>query len=443
MAANRKATLEELEWKDVRGEVFSKNPELASIIDEISPSSEYTLFKASYPFGSEILKNGSLYVPNKEGFLKIITSDEIPKNVREKLSYNLNSNPVTLALHNTTEIFIVHENSTIPFYGLLTPGRIFGTWRILNPQIAQHPVFIWDMTAGARSIFMLPKISEAAGYNKLRRAFHIQTEKPTSLLDHWKLFKELANHSAFNENWEARLLFFSNKWFERLNDKQWSGFKLYLLEKAWEGSEFFRNQFIWDLVFSLIRWQRHIKPNPYFADVVKHQIAIGIGALPGFAPALDNVVAPIHKLQEIFTTVYQLENYVPVIMQPYFFSLENPRPIYYSLQYPAMAEFAPRSREISTKLNDIYEIQQLLKKYLVDIYSGKLNVNGTLIYNLYEKVQYDFFHTNAEKHTGIRSSKDVPIEDPAFLQAAIGTNNNFPANSPFIRGCIRISAKAK
>lgn len=214
---------------------------------------------------------------------------------------------------------------------------------------------------------------------------------------------------------------------------------------TWQGSEFFRNQFMWDLALSLIQQQRNIKPNPYIADTVKHLLAMGVGALPGFAPALDDHAAPVRRLQEIFTTIYQLQDYAPIIMQPQFFSLKQKesRPIYYSLQYPTTIEFSPRSREGSTKIFDLYEIRSLLNKYLNDIASDKLNVKGTLVYELPEKVQYDFFHTDIENYTGIRLSKEIPEEDAAFKRVLANVNKRFPANSTFIRGCIRITAKTK
>ncbi len=443
MTVKDRANISELQWKDVRLEVAKLNPELAEIIDKIDPGPECTLFKASYPFGGEILKNGDLYIPNSQGVLTCFNSPQISNHVRDKLNYNLGSNPVSFILKNTAEFFIIRENNTIPFYGLMTPGKIFGFWRVLNPGISQHPIFIWDMSAGARSIFMLPKISETGKYNKLSRAFQLRSEKPNTLLDHWKLFKEIANHPDFGEAWTAEILFFSKEWFDRLNDKEWSAFKMYLFEKAWAGTEFFRNQFIWSVVFSLIQQGRNIKPNPYIADVVRHLLAMGIGALPGFAPAIDDSAGPILRLQEVFNKIYLLTDYAPIIMQPYFFNLEDPRPIYYSLQYPNTIEFSPKARESSTKISDLYQIKSLLSKYLEDIFSNTLKVSGTMLYDLYEKVQYDFFHTDVEKYSGIRLSKEIPKEDSTFLQVPEGMSHDFPANSAFVRGCIRVAAKSK
>ncbi|HVV68175.1 MAG TPA: hypothetical protein VHE99_03935 [Gammaproteobacteria bacterium] len=440
MFANKLETIQELQWHEVRHEVAKTNSTLAKIIDELDPSPEYTLFKVKYHFGSEILKNGYLYIPNANNELVPLSST--PAKIQDKLSYNNFTNPVSLVLNNAVEFFLVVGENTIPLYGLIRPGKIFGTWRILNPQETHSPAFIWDMTAGARSIFMLPKIAESAKYSKLQRTFQLRSEKPTSLLDHWNIFKGMANHPEFGESWSVDVLFFTKKWFECLNDKEWNDLKVYLLEVAWKSSEFFRNQFMWNLAFSLIQKEYNLKPNPYTVDIVKHLLAMGIGAMPGFASALDDSAAPIRRLQEFFVTIYQLNEYAPIIMQPQFFSLENPRSIYYSLQYPTTIEFSPKSRESSTKIFDLYQIKSLLSRYFSEIRLDRLNLKGTPIYELLDSVKFDFFHTDPENYSGIRLSKEIPVEDPTFFEQLIdGASRNFPVNSPFIRGCVRIAAK--
>lgn len=436
----REGTIRELKWKDVRTEVKKVNKGLFSIIEEIDPSSEYTLFKATYPFGAEILKNGMLQVPNKAGHIVPITDPTITEEVRNKLGYNNYTNPVSMILKNSAEIFMILDNHTIPLYGLIKSGKIFSTWRVLNPNGSYSPNFLWNMSSGARSVFMLPKIAEAAGYERLRKELKIHIEKPKGLLDHWKIFRDIVNHPYFKEDWKMEILFFSRKWFDKLNDGAWRELKFYLLERAWEGSEFFRNQFTWNLVFSLIKKERGIKPNPYIADIVKHLISIGTGSLPGFAPTLDNTACPTDRLQEIMVEIYRLVEYTPTLMIPCFLSSKTSRSIYCSLQYPSMIEFSPTTREDATKIFEIYNTKSLLLKYLSDIRLDKYNLRGTPIYDLPEKVEYDFFHTDISDYQGIRLSNDIPIEDSSFIDERF-KNSKFSSTAPFMRGCIRIRSK--
>ena len=316
-------SIQELVWDDVRQDIISTNSELVDIIDQISPSKEYTIFKVKYPYGTKILKEGLLYLPDKHGNLLPIT--ECSSDIRKKLGYNLDSNPVSIVLNNSVELFLSLEDRIVPFYGLIPAGSLFGAWKVVSPGISHHPVFLWDMTAGARSIFMLPKITESGAHDKLRKKMHLTAEKPKTLLDHWGIFKQIANNYQVKDPWHTELLFFSKKWFEQLDDKAWESFNYYILKKAWDSGKFGRSEFIWDLIFSLIQKRRHIKPSPHIDDTVKRILAISVGIFPGFAPApaLDNNAAPIDLLQQSYMEYYKLKDYAPIIMQPTIFNVNN------------------------------------------------------------------------------------------------------------------------
>jgi len=421
----QKTSLEEVTWDVIRDDFYQKNAELAKIIDDLSPSKEYTFFRAKYSYGGEIVKSGKLYLPHKNGDLISIDDKQLDQKIYNKLSYNIHSNPVSMILKNSAEIFMVLENNTVPLYGLVKPGKISGIWRVLNPHSSHNPAFIWDMTAGARSLFMMPKISEKKRHIRLKREFGLTNEAPKTLLDHWEMFRALSNSKTFGETWETEILFFPKIWFEKLNDDKWLKFKCYLLQIAWEGSEFLRNQFIWNLAFSLIQQYRGIKPNPYIADTVKHLLGMGVGILPGFSPSIDDSAAPIKRLQEIYSNIYQIP-YAPVIMEPHNFSLHSPRPIYYSLAYPTTMEFSPKSRMDTSKISDVYEIKALLSKYLTELSEPDLNLAHTPIADLPMQVKYDFFHTDNEHYHSIKSSSEIPREDHYLIRFLMVQIRNSP-----------------
>jgi len=225
-------------------------------------------------------------------------------------------------LDKVAKLFISLDNVNLPFFfGFLQPGSLFNTSRVLSPNYSHQPAFLWNITAGARNLIMLPKISAKVGFKRLRKEFQLQIDKPTGLEDHWELFKEIANHKNFQKPWSMQILFFSKEWFEHLNDNAWLEFHRYLLQTAWDTTEFWRNRFIWDLIFSYIQRVRKISPNNYVADTVKHLFSISAGAIPGMAPALDDTCAPISELQRIFKDIYRLDQYLPIILQSIFFSL--------------------------------------------------------------------------------------------------------------------------
>lgn len=440
MDSVNKASIEVLGWKAVRKSFLSVNPILGKIIDDLNPDPSFTFFKLSYPFGSEILKEGILQLPNKDGELVSFYDRQISPEIREKLGYNYGSNPVTMALKNSTELFMQLGQRIIPLYGAVPPGKIFGLWRILNPDASHNPTFIWGMTAGTRSLFMLPKISKSVSHQKIQKKLGLFSDTPKSLLDHWEIFREIEECLPDENPWNVELLFFSKKWFEFLHDDHWLKFNYWLAQNAWSGSEFFRNEFIWDMVFSAIQEVKNIKPEPYFTNTVRHLFAIGIGALPGFAPATNNDAAPIQKIQKVYQDIYNLD-YAPIIMQPTLFSASIPdRPVYYSLEFPTTISAPIKNKNVANKIINLLQIQHILEKIRSEILQGKLNLEHTTYYMLLQKVKYDFFHSDPNDHAHILPSSQMPIDDPLLLNSL--SNNNhlpFPEDCPFVRGCIRIA----
>ncbi len=441
-------SIEEMTWQNIRAEVLSLNPELTEIIDDLNPDDSLTLFKVRYPFGAKILKHGTLYLPNKLGQLVPITDSSILSHIKEKLGYNLFSNPATFVLKNVLELFVETKDrsaTTIPLYGheAAAPGRLFGIQSILSGNPSYHPKFIWDMSAGARSLFMLPKISEVARHNKLKKLYSLQVDAPKNLLHHWQVFREIAASEAFLEPWHVELLYFSKKWFNRLNDPAWLRFSNYLYKLAWKGSTFWRNRLCWDLVFSLIHQSSHVRTSRYIDETVRHLLAMSTGAVCGFSPATDSTMAPIKGLQEVYLNEYNLKEYHPTIMQPSSFDLEskNTSPIYYSLRFANAAEFSKPNERISL-ITEMSQIASLLKRYIHELLSGKFNLKTTLLDQAIRQVAFDFYHINPENYSNIIESKYLVEHDNRFLQAIqndfVGV---FPEHSPFFKGCIKVSRK--
>lgn len=424
-------------WKDIREEVRALNPELSEIIDKIAPAHKYPLYRARYPYGFEILKNGKLYIPTKLG-VKPIDDDSVSTDLQNDLMYNSGTSPVSLSLKNCTEIYLEQSTHTIPLYGLIHPGKIFSTWRVLNTEKSHAPAFLWQMTSGARSIFMLPKISETLRHNKIKKELEISCEKPRTLFDQWRVFKGIANSNITDDPWSSEILFFSGKWFKNLHDPAWSMFYKHLLETAWGGSEYLRNLFTWNTVYSMIQQKLDIKPNPYVADITKHLIAMGVQEMPGFAPANTDNIAPISLIQSVYEDIYGLERYAPIVLAPSFVDKNNP--IYYSLEYPTALEFSPPSRANASKIHNLFEIGALIKKYLKVLSDNTLNLQQTPIGDLDSNVQYDLFHTDPENYSTISSTKKLFEEDPTFRVGKY-SNSELPESALFLRGCVRIKLK--
>lgn len=255
--------LKKVTWDEISPTIQFTNPGLKEIIDTISPSKDYALYVGEYPYGALILDKGAFKVINKNDELVPLADRSIEPTVQRDLNYT-GTIPVGMVLENSIETFFMLPDRTIPssFY---TQGGMVSLWSALEGDSSYQIGALWSITSGARTICMLPKITDKYCYEELKRKYNLKEQVPQSWVDHWKIFERIANHREFSQPWQSKILFFSKKWFEHKNDKKWNGFYHYLLNMAWNDSTVKRNQFIFDFIFSLVQKNRALKPNPYLA----------------------------------------------------------------------------------------------------------------------------------------------------------------------------------
>ncbi|MCK4870165.1 MAG: hypothetical protein KAS93_03555 [Gammaproteobacteria bacterium] len=437
----------ELSWDKARQELLGLNDELVRIIDEISPGRQFSLFKIKYTYGSEVVQKGQFQLPDSFGHLRQIGDSNIPESLQNKLSYNFGSNPVGVVLNKSAELYINLDDRIIPF-AIIPPGKVFGTWKILDDGISHCPPrFSWDLTAGARTIFMLPKISKEVKHLKLCHDYLLASDKPASLLDHHKIFTEIASYPELKDVWSMDFLFFSGKWFEKIhsNDRRWDKFKQYLLSSSWKATEFWRNKFIWDLMYTRIQNRQGIKPSAYVSDLVKHLFTLSLGVLPGFVPAVDDSLAPVSLIQKAYIESYRLDDYIPVIMHPAHFHANLPQQrLYYSMAMPTAMELAPKSNERFSMLEYLFHTKSLLNKYLNEIHAGELGIGATPMCDIPSRVKFDYYHADVkeQKYREIVNSEEILGVDKVFASPVKGFEKNTvpPIKSSFFKGCVMLSS---
>lgn len=444
MINRQKSHLQEVQWQDIRKKVQTVNPDLASVIDAFDPPPEYTFFIARYSYGSYIVKDNCLQVANAQGDLVPLTDNSIAKTTQKKLHCHAGM-PVGVMLSKSIELFQAHEGKDLSF-SLYTPGKVFGLWRSLDNDPSYHSSPLWNITAGARSIFMLPKLTDSNSHRKLKQAFGIKTPPPKQLDEQWPIFTAISQHPDFPQPWHSELLYFSEKWLQpQLENPRWLRFHHYLLNTAWQNTAFWRNQFFWDYIFSCIQANRNLKPNPYLADTTKHLFTIGIGASPGFAVAKDDIGAPITGLQQVYLDIYGLKNYAPTLMHLCSFDMYHAdAPVYYSLQLPTTYEFSPKSRSLTSTMADLREIKHILQSSISELKADQLKLQNHPMQQLANLVEFDFFHSEDDKYGEIRPTNDIFSEDPRLVaQQKQYPERGFSDNSPILRGCIRIARRKK
>jgi hypothetical protein len=299
----------------------------------------------------------------------------------------------------------------------------------------------WNITSGARTICVLPKITDKIGHHALKVKYGFKNGAPDNLADHWGILKYLANHESHSNRWVSKILFFSKKWFEHKKDKEWESFSRYLLDDVWRSSSFRRNQFIFDFAFSVIQENRNLKPNPYLSDTVRHLIAISSGVIPAFSVAIDNKSAPISTLQKILVEDYGLKKYPPIIMHLHHFSLQETRCVYYSFQFPTTTVFSPRSNRLASTMADMRELKYILEILLSEIIKGNVEVDKTPLAKLAKNVKFSFFHTENDHLDEIINSNELINTDTVFDKIMkLNAGTLFPEHSPFFKGCVLIES---
>lgn len=434
-------------WKQVREKVGKVEAKLARIIDELDPDHSYPLYLAFYPYGATDADTQSSLFPHRDasGYFRLTDSDA-PKEIVNDLGYSINSTPLGMVLEKEIECFIDLQNEgiTIPWL-IYQPGAIFPLARILNKQTDRvyTPNGLLSSTAGARSAFMLPNIGCAVNHSNLQRDFNVQSPPPKSLYEHWHLFKEIANSEAVNSDWRCCVMYFSEKWLTSIhNNPAWDKLKQYLQELAWYRYEWDRNRIYYDITFSLIQKARNLKPNPYLADTAMHLFATALGAAPGYAPCLDNDALPLNLLQRVFVESYGLKKYIPTIMQPKHFSFEtDDLPIYYSLQHPSTHVFSPKSRDTSSTLFELRELEHIMRVYKQELTKSNALCTDTMLGRIANEITFNFYHNKADRHRVVDCSSHLFKNDERFdflHPTSKADTANHSIDAPFVRGCISI-----
>lgn len=427
-------------WENISAEVKLINPDFAKIVDKLSPEKKFYFYKASYPFGATIINKGLFHIPLESGEVVPINDHRVDPKLQADLTYPHNSLPVGMVLKNGYELFISASQCILP---VLTaePGSIIALWKKLDAEPIFHPTNIFNATAGARSIFMLPNVGNFMNHKNLVRDFNVNKQAQKNLLEQWHIFKTIAEHQ--NSNWRLEILFFPTKWVEQITmDPAWQELYISFLKFAWTSSSYERNQIFYEFALSCLQADRGLKPNPYLLDTVRHILSVTLGAVPAFKPAIDEQMAPVELIQRAYAESYRLKDQTPILMQPAHFHIHSPKcsPVYYSLQHPTTISFSPRSRQLTNILHDLRELKYIFNVFLEELDNGNVYLEDTIIDIIPQSIQYSYFHTKPDLREGIHLTTEMLSSDPNFSKTIYSnTKNNFVTNGIFGRGCIKIA----
>lgn len=434
--------IEQHTWGEVRERVGLVNQELADIIDKISPHDSFKLYSVNYRYG-QIIDDGTFSLPEINSFKTVKINDaSISQAVKDDLITSELSLPAGVILEGSVELFMEHSHCVIPQF-IYKQGDVFSFWRKLEKKTKSfHPSKLMKIKAGARSTFLLPNINDYAHHSNLINKFGISNASPKTLKEQSNLFCELVNHVTLRSPWRTKILFFSKKWISSIlnNDKNWTSIKTYLFEKLWRQTGYLRNSMYVDYALSIVRNVKNIKYNQYANETLKQIIAIASGSSPGFSVADNELMIPLSLIQKIYADVYDLSGGTPIIFIPDYFNIDDSntnKNIYYSLQFPTIFDFAPKSAGQVSTLTRLRDLRFLLNSVFTYFKGPLSEFSNTMLEHISKEIEFDFYHNKEDKQNSIILSSKLLTTDAIINKQS--AKDNFRFNGTFLRGCVRIS----
>jgi hypothetical protein len=429
-------------WKEVKADVAVCNPALHKVINQIPGVDNLKCVRAGYPFGHNTIREGEPQLPlDHENRVVELYNLLIPQNIRQLLDYPWQHYPVGLLLSHNIEINFNLSTHIAPVK-MLKPGMLLAIHNILKTNMFGYTQHGASFVAGTNSLFMLPKVSHELSNQRLTKAFKLeQTLCPKTLSEQSYLFNHIVKSKQFKHTWYSEVLLFSAELMAKMEADQ--TVRLLLMNQALQQNSLSADTMFIDLIWSLFCNEptSNVKPVPLITETAKHLVKLMMGRLPGFAPAVDDSMAPITQLMDIFINIYRMRYYLPVFMQPAYY--DNNLPLYYSLQKPAFLHpYAndTNSNRTITMLTGICDTMNAFKEYLSS-HKCPIPIDNTPLSKMINTVELDYFHPQGEGNinSNIQSLVD---EDPRFTSLVNQVNTNdkleFPIPSAFFNGCIRI-----
>ena len=437
--------ISELTWKTARHLVADADPVLCSLIDEINPSEAFKLYKIHYRYGDTIYAHGAFYVPDTQGASIPIMASNAPDFVKEGLSYQ--SMPLGFIVKKSIEIHRVFGKKISPV-AHRSHGLELGIWEMFAPIVPNI------VTAGARSIFLLPKISDKVHHSRLR-VCGVRSQPASHYFDQWRIFQEIANYREANQNeggseaWECEILFFDGLWKKHIfSDDRWKNMRLFLTEKGLNHTQsaLFTETFEVSMnnFFEIIR-RKSLKYSPRTIDIFKHLLLILNGSAPAFKPVENNEnIAPVSKIYETYINVYGLKNYYPTMVYADYFNADRGGAVYYSLKAFSHLETSGNGRKRDTFKKELIELVDFVEHFSEELSAGNLGAESQYLANLMKKTVFNYFHQSNDNDYGVLHPSKLAEMDKRLIFSPLGNNDSvFSDRNPFVNGCIKISHAAK
>lgn len=434
-------TVQKIHWNEIKHIVKNINLEFFNLLEEISNTHELPFYLAKYKYGSLIGKKRDVYLPDNSGDLYILGKKNLSCELSRALEYGSKSLPLGMILNNYCEWFY-HQDSTgnsFPF-AIQGKGTIFNQQIIFNEEQSVENNTI-SVSAGAKSVFMLPYIGCQVQHERIKNKYGIKLLAPKSWIEHYEIFKEIISNSHIKNNWSADILFFSKDWVDLIReDPKWIKVKLWFSENLRKRYVLNIHNSFYNKLFIMNESVNKYRPTPFLIDNAKFIFNIILGKGIGFKPSVNNDFLPLKLIQEAYAEYYQLA-YTPTIMVPG--NLEcvgNNNAIYYSLQQPSSMINTFKITMNNSTYKELVVLKEIIHSYLKSFLSKDSDCYGSHLYNACKNIKIDFFHnkpTNIQDN--ILHSSSIIESDDRFNFLYENRQVTSSLDAKFFRGCIKIT----
>ena len=427
----------EVSWDEVSQDVAKANPAFYEVMESIAQKKTLKLYLASYKFGELVVKNGISQLPIDNQLISI-NDPSLPDPFKQDLNYAHMS--VGIFLNTSAEIFLPFDNRVYPVF-MFDVGNVNGLWEMLDLTGSVYHQRAWHIAAGARSLFMVPKIMDHTSHSRLQRMLALDETYPAhNVFSQGNYFKQIIQSNYFNSDWRCQVLYLSRAWFETLPKAQWERLHYTALKTEWANSAHLRNLTSFEITWHLlthVQTERRVKQNAYIIDTVKHLLNMINGSSLGFRPltATDQHILPLSIIEQAYLELYQLKHYIPTLLAPTYLDKNSGDPIYYSFLQPTLLSLSPNHNFRNT-LEDERNVKQLIEHFQFSLQKHK-----DALYHFTDNIEYQFFHFEPDSLYHIKSSSTLPEFDARFIDYPLDQERSFCENGPFVRACASIRAK--
>ena len=395
-------------WKDGRAHVSKVNPSLAKIIDDLSPDDKLSLELRHFHYGEEIAS---------------------PDNARS-----------FLVLQKSCETFFEYEGKP-KTYDILKPGEMGLAGALFGQSTPLCQSQDWKITAGGRSVFMLPKISDKELHRKMEKAHNFSATKPDEPHMQWNVFKELAYAARENSDWICQVLFFDDAWRAHASDPAWARFHSFLFNQSQQHQGSYEQMTLLKMAIGMAQKERKVNFTLHQTEGLLYLFSLGLGTTPGFKVSQDEELLPLQLIQHSYFEHYGLKEYAPLILTPDYLDWKNQdeMPLYTSFNNPTSYFLSPKTNKRLSNAKELNQLIGCLKKVRDFILNKKFISEASPLYQLMLACDFTFYHKNYEGYSPRLTSPDLlSQQNSAHMQKWHQSNRTFPIHSSFWQGCASI-----